>query len=148
MKSLTISQLAKATQVNVETVRYYERRRLIPEPPRRESGYRQYAPDVIDRIQFIKRAQQLGFSLEEIAELLALRVDPQGNAEEVKKRAEVKIAQVEQKIMHLQQMKRALVELAGTCSGQGSTSDCPILAGLACEDGADVSPSVTGGTHG
>lgn len=74
METLTIGQLAKNAGVNIETIRYYERRGLIPEPPRRESGYRQYSPEFVTRIQFIKRAQELGFSLNEIAELLALRV--------------------------------------------------------------------------
>ncbi|MFQ5798975.1 MAG: MerR family transcriptional regulator, partial [Bacteroidota bacterium] len=72
MKSLTIGQLAKATHVGVETVRYYERRGLLPKPPRRESGYRQFPVDAIRRIRFIKRAQNLGFSLREISRLLAL----------------------------------------------------------------------------
>jgi MerR family copper efflux transcriptional regulator len=76
MTHLTISQLAKQAGVNVETVRYYERRGLLPQPPRRASGYRQYSQDDVAYLQFIRRAQTLGFSLKEIAELLALRVDP------------------------------------------------------------------------
>jgi MerR family mercuric resistance operon transcriptional regulator len=76
MKTLTTSQLAQAADVNLETIRYYERRGLIPEPPRRSSGYRQYSEDYIGRIRSIKQAQDLGFSLDEVAELFALRVDP------------------------------------------------------------------------
>jgi MerR family transcriptional regulator, copper efflux regulator len=130
MVELTIGQVAKQTHVNIETVRYYERRGLIPEPPRRESGYRQFSPEVITRIKFIKRAQELGFSLDEISELLTLRVDPQMPCSEVKQRAEVKIADIEHKIADLQRMKQTLVKVTNACTGQGSTSVCPILDAL------------------
>jgi MerR family mercuric resistance operon transcriptional regulator len=75
MEILTIGQLAKQAGVNIETIRYYERQGLLPEPPRRASGYRQYSAEFVKRIQFIKRAQTLGFSLKEIAELLDLRIE-------------------------------------------------------------------------
>jgi Predicted transcriptional regulators len=127
MKSLTIGQLAKKAQVNVETVRYYERRRLIPRPPRRDSGYRQYSQDVVARIQFIKHAKELGFSLREILELLSLRVDPSTTCGDVKRRAEIKIADIEEKIRTLQGIKKALTKLVTLCSGQGLTSECPIM---------------------
>lgn len=130
METLTIGQLAKNAGVNIETIRYYERRGLIPEPPRRESGYRQYGPDFVVRIQFIKRAQELGFSLNEIAELLALRVDSDTVCNEVRQRAEVKIANIEAKIQTLQQMKQALVTLVAVCNENGTTSECPILETL------------------
>lgn len=130
METLTIGQLAKNAGVNVETIRYYERRGLMPEPPRRESGYRQYGPDFVVRIQFIKRAQELGFSLNEIAELLALRVDSNAVCSDVKQRAEVKIANIETKIQTLQQMKQALVALVAVCNENGTTSECPILETL------------------
>ncbi len=80
MENLTIGKVAKRAQVNVETVRYYERRGLIPQPPRRESGYRRYSQDTVARIQFIKRAKELGFTLKEISELLFLRFDPDTNS--------------------------------------------------------------------
>ena len=102
METLTIGQLAKDAGVNIETIRYYERRGLIPEPPRRKSGYRQYGSDFVLRIQFIKRAQELGFSLNEIDELLALRVDSGTACSEVKHHAEAKIADIEGKIKTLQ----------------------------------------------
>ena len=127
MKSLTIGQLAREAQVNVETVRYYERRGLMPEPPRRESGYRQYSDADVTRIKFIKRAQTLGFTLKEISELLSLRIDPKTTCGDVKRRAEVKIADMEEKIKALQRMKKALTKLASTCRGRGPTSECPIL---------------------
>ena len=130
METLTIGQLAKSAGVNVETVRYYERRGLIPEPSRRASGYRQYTRDYAARIRFIKRAQELGFSLSEIAELLALRVGSDTVCSDVKQRAEVKIDNIEAKIQILKQMKQALVTLVAVCNENGITSECPILETL------------------
>lgn len=133
MDHLTIGQLAKRAEVNIQTVRYYERRGLIPEPPRRESGYRQYPQSAVVRIQFIKHAKELGFSLKEVAELLSLRVAPDTSCGDVKRRAVAKIAEVEEKIRTLQRMKNALRELASACKGQGPTSECPILEKLGSE---------------
>ncbi len=130
METLTIGQLAKNAEVNIETVRYYERRRLIPEPPRRKSGYRQYTSDYVARIRFIKRAQELGFSLNEIADLLALRVETESACGEVKRHAELKMADIEGKIQTLQQMKQALAELVVVCNANGTTGECPILETL------------------
>ena len=130
---LTISQLAQRARVNVETVRYYERRGLIPAPPRRESGYRQYAPQDVAYLLFIQRAKALGFSLKEIAQLLALRVDPQTTCEDVRERATRKIAEVEAKIQALTRIKSALEPLVAVCRGQGPTSECPILEALATQ---------------
>jgi Hg(II)-responsive transcriptional regulator len=130
MNRLTISQLAKRAQVNVETVRYYERRGLLPEPPRRASGYRQYSPDDLAYLKFIRRAQTLGFSLKEIAELLALRMDPTMSCTDVRERAERTLADVDAKIRVLEGIKVALQRLVATCSGQGPTSACPILDAL------------------
>jgi len=127
MKSLTIGQLAKEAQVNVETVRHYERRGLMPEPPRRESGYRQYPLDSVARIRFIKRAQELGFSLQEISELLSLRIDPDTTCGDIKRKAELKVADIERKIRTLRGMKKALTKLVSSCRGRGPTSECPIL---------------------
>ena len=133
MGGLTIGQLAKKAQVNVETVRYYERRGLLPEPPRKESGYRQYSENDVSRLLFIKRAQTLGFTLKEILELLNLRVDPDTTCGDVKRRAEAKIGDIEEKIRALQKMKKALTKLASTCRGRGPTSECPILEALSAE---------------
>jgi MerR family mercuric resistance operon transcriptional regulator len=130
VESLTIGQVAKQAQVNIETIRYYERRGLIPEPPRRESGYRQYAPDAVKRITFIKRAQELGFSLREIQELLSLRVDPGTTTGDIKGRAEAKLADIDTKLRDLKRMKTALVKLTAACRGRGPTSECPILDAL------------------
>src|SRR5256714_32011 len=99
MEILSIGQVARRAGVGVETVRFYEREGLLEEPPRRASGYRQYSEQVVTRLHFIKRAQQLGFSLKEITELLMLRVDGQTSCEEVKRHAEATIAEVEQKLL-------------------------------------------------
>src|SRR5215467_5078830 len=97
----TIGELAKSAGVNVETVRYYERRGLLPKPPRGASGYRLFPPEALRRLQFIRRAQELGFSLDEICELLALRMSPKARCAAVKARAEAKIADIESRISTL-----------------------------------------------
>jgi len=130
MKNFTIGQLAKKAQVNVETIRYYERRGLITYLPRRVSGYRQYSLDAVARIQFIKSAKELGFSLKEISELLSLRVDPDTNCGDVKRLAEIKIADIEERIQALQLMKDALMKLKAKCIGRGPVGECPILEAL------------------
>lgn len=130
MDGLTTGQVARQAQVNVETVRYYERRGLLPEPNRRPSGYRNYSLEAVRRIRFIKHAQQLGFSLEEVDELLQLRVDPATPCSEVKQRAEAKHGEIERRIEDLRRMQRALTTLADTCSGEGPIHECPILDAL------------------
>jgi len=134
VKPLTIGQVARLARVGVETVRFYEREGLLQEPARRASGYRQYPEDVIARLRFIRRAKELGFSLKEIRELLALRVDPETTCAEVRSRAEAKIADVEEKIQALQRIRKALVKLTGVCRGRGPTSECPILDALDKEE--------------
>lgn len=97
MKKLTIGQLAKRAGVNIETIRYYERRGLIPEPPRNKSGHREYSLGEVKRTEFIKRSQALGFSLKEISELLSLRMEPGTTCADVKARVETKIEDIEKK---------------------------------------------------
>jgi Hg(II)-responsive transcriptional regulator len=138
MESLTIGQLACRAQVHVETVRYYERRGLLPRPPRRPSGYRQYAAEDLARLRFIKRAQGLGFTLQEIGELLALRVDPDTTCEDIKQQAEAKIADITAKVRALQRMKQVLVGLVAACEARASTSPCPILEALDARGGEDA----------
>ena len=128
--SLTIGQLARRADVGVETVRFYEREGLLKEPARRPSGYRQYDEGVVDRLRFIRRAKQLGFTLKEIKELLSLRIDPATTCADVKSRAEAKLDDIAAKIRTLQRMKRALVKLTKACSGRGAASECPILESL------------------
>lgn len=130
MEYLTIGQLAKRSHVNVETIRYYERRGLLPIPSRRQSGYRQFSQDTSVRIRFIKRAQELGFTLKEISELLSMRVNPHTTCADIKVRAEMKITEIEEKIRDLERMKKALIKLKAACRGRGPTGECPILEAL------------------
>jgi MerR family copper efflux transcriptional regulator len=128
-KSLTIGRLAKEVGVNLETVRYYEQRGLLARPPRSASGYRLFPPEATRRLRFIRRAQELGFSLGEIRELLSLRVAPSVKTVDVRKRAEVKIADIEAKIRTLESMRKTLRSLTKACSGYGPVRDCSILEG-------------------
>src|SRR5712691_10025168 len=130
METLSIGQVARRAGVGVETVRFYEREGLLEEPPRRASGYRQYSQEVVKRLGFIQRAKALGFSLKEISELLMLRVDAQTSCEEVKQRTEAKIAEVERKLVELQRMRQALLQVATLCTGEGPASACPMLDAL------------------
>ena len=130
MTKLTIGGLAKEAKVNVETIRYYERRRFLPEPMRTPAGYRIYPADMVRRLHFVKRAQGLGFSLKEIKELLGLRAKPGSTSADIRKRAEVKIADIDKKIRTLLAIKKSLREITNACSGCGPLSDCPILDSL------------------
>ncbi len=131
---ITTSELAKRGGVNLETIRYYERKGLLPKPPRSIAGYRQFSSDSLRRVLFIKRAQELGFSLKEIKELLALRISPSSTQADVRKRAETKIIDIEEKVQHLRAMKKALVRLIESCCGSGPASDCPILESLSLDE--------------
>ena len=130
MTSLTIGQLAHRAGVGVETVRFYEREGLISEPPRRPSGYRDYPPETVARIVFIRRAKELGFTLKEINELLELRVRPRRNCAQVKHNAEAKITNIDGKIATLRRMRRALKDLTRACEERTPTTECPILSSL------------------
>ena len=130
VRPLTIGRLANVTGINLETVRYYERRGLLPKPPRTASGYRMFPPEARQRIRFIKRAQDLGFSLQEIRELLALRVSPRTSTTEIRRRAEAKIVDIEGKIKTLNSMRKALLKLTQSCPGCIPVSECPILESL------------------
>ena len=134
MKSLTIGHLAKEAGVNLETVRYYERQGLMSKPPRSTSGYRLFPAEATRRIRFIRRAQELGFSLAEIRELLSLRVSRTTTSAEIKARAEAKIADINAKIRTLESMSKTLRRLTKVCSGCGPVSECPILESLDKED--------------
>ena len=130
MPSYTIGQLARLSGFGVETIRYYERERLVREPPRRASGYREYPEDTLARLRFIRHAKELGFSLKDIKDLLELRVAPGATCASVRKRAEMKIADVRAKQKKLRQIEQALVKLAAACTGRGPTGNCPILDAL------------------
>ena len=127
MPLIKSGDLAKQAKVNPETLRYYEREGLLPEPERTEAGYRLYADDDVKRVKFIKRAQELGFALKEIKELLALRVEGTQSASKVKRLTQQKIQSINDKILTLQSMKSVLERLAEACSGQAAGDECPIL---------------------
>jgi Hg(II)-responsive transcriptional regulator len=135
--ALTIGQVAAAADVNVQTIRYYERRGLFPTPRRTPAGYRQYADDAVARLRFIKHAQDLGFSLNEIEELLGLRVRHGAACDAVERKTRKKIEVVQQRIRQLERLKRTLERLAAACAVRRPTAECPILEVL--EDRADVS---------
>ncbi len=127
MDGLTIGDVAKEAKVNIETLRYYERRGLLASPPRSLSNYRLYSAETVRRVRFIKGAQQLGFSLQEILDLLSLRAEPNTRCEDIRGRAEAKIKDIEEKIRSLRAMKQALAKLVTECSGSGPITECPIL---------------------
>jgi MerR family copper efflux transcriptional regulator len=128
MSTMTIGRLAKQAGVNIDTIRYYERNGLIPEPMRRLSGYREYDSTDTARLRFILRAKDLGFTLAEIGELLSLSADR--DVKGVKRRAEGRLAQVERKIKELQRVRRGLKTLIEACPGHGDLERCPIIAAL------------------
>ena len=128
--TLSIGQVAAAANVKIETIRFYERRGLVPEPPRRASGYRAYPSDAVTRVRFIKRAQVLGFTLAEIGELLELRVDEETTCDQVRQQVEDKLVEVESKLRMLQEMHSALAAMAASCDQGGPDGECPVLATL------------------
>jgi len=135
MDGLTIGTVADRAGVGVDTVRFYERKGLIMEPPRSAAGYRWYPPDTVARLRFIRKAKELSFSLREIGDLLSLRAQPGGQCADVRDRAEEKIRDIQQKIVSLESMRAALEELVQECAGTGPQSECPILNALDTEAG-------------
>lgn len=129
MKHLSTSAVADRAGVNIDTVRYYEKRGLLPEPPRTASGYRQYGQEHVRHIRFIKRAQDLGFSLQEIRELLGLRVTP-GAGADMRVRTASKVKEIDAKIHDLQRIRGKLIELAEACDHHGSPESCLVLHAL------------------
>ena len=127
MVDVTIGKLAEQSGVGVETIRFYERKGLIAQPRRPMRGYRRYDDQTTDRVRFIQQAQELGFTLSEIKQLLSLRVDPRTSCADVRAKAEEKIADIDGKLSALRRMRGALVRITTTCSGDGPTSECPIL---------------------
>ena len=128
--TLTIGDVAKQAGVGVETIRFYERKGLIDQPSRPASGFRRYDDQMPRRIRFIRHAQDLGFTLREIRELLDLRIDPNVSCADVKAKALAKVAEVEEKLASLARMREALVAITKSCAGEGPTTECPILDAL------------------
>lgn len=127
-KPLTIGYLARAASVNIETVRYYQRIGLIDEPLKPSNGYRIYPEETVDRIRFIKSAQPLGFSLQEIAELLNLGG---GQCDDVRRRAELKRTHIDRQINELKNLRKTLDKLIKSCKADADNAQCPILKSLA-----------------
>lgn len=125
----TIGTLADQAGVDVETIRYYQRIDLIDKPPEPASGWRTYPDEALRRVKFIKRAQQLGFSLDEIRELLALesREDDEPVCRQTEQIVRQKLREIRAKIRDLEQIESALSDLTDECPGQGAANDCPIL---------------------
>lgn len=131
---LKIGEVAERGGVNLQTIRYYEREKLLPEPPRLPSGYRIYPDQTVRRVRFIKRAQEIGFTLAEIRELLAIRMDTESDSSEVRALAQAKISDIEAKIQTLYRMREALGRITERCSGCGPVSECPILESIDSEE--------------
>ena len=135
MKTTTIAKAARKAGVGIETIRFYERRGLI-EQPRKPlgGGYRDYPEDTVERIRFIRRAQEIGFSLREIDELLSLRADPGSDSARVRERARHKLDQVNEKVADLERIRAALEGLIAACPGGGALRACSIMEMLVGRD--------------
>jgi MerR family mercuric resistance operon transcriptional regulator len=133
---MRIGEVAQEAGVGVETIRYYETRGLIQKPLRpANGGFRVYPVDAVHRIRFVRRAQQLGFALNEISELLELEVDPSTRCADIRMRAEDKLEDVNARIADLKQISGALKKLIKSCPGQGPAQKCSILGTLRNGDG-------------
>lgn len=132
MDSIGIGSLARRAGVSIDTVRYYERGGLLSPRTRLASGYRRYSEVEVSRLRFIRRAQALGFSLKEVKELLA--ISGQRDVARIKRRAQEKLADVEQRIADLERMRDGLSTLIEACPGHGRAADCPILRALGGEE--------------
>jgi Hg(II)-responsive transcriptional regulator len=130
LSTLKIGEVAKRSDVGIETIRYYERQGLLAEPDRRPSGYRQYDESIVSRLQFIRRAKELGFTLSEIKELLGLWFDVNTKCVHVRQRAERKVNDIEDKIRSLQEMKRSLKKIVSECQNHDAIEACPLWLGL------------------
>ncbi|MEQ8322069.1 MAG: heavy metal-responsive transcriptional regulator [Rhodospirillales bacterium] len=127
---LNIGEVARLGGVSVEAMRYYEQQGLIAPPDRNANGYRKYSPEAIRRIRFIKRAQDVGFTLKDIGDLLALKADPGASCRDVRERAQYKLVEIEEKLAVLAQMRDVLAKWTSTCPSEGQVNACPILDAL------------------
>lgn len=127
IERLTIGKLAQASAVGIETIRFYERKELIKQP-KKQGTFRYYPPELIDRIKFIKRSQELGFTLKEVKELLELKIRNQSKCSDVLEKTNKKIIEINEKIKDLKKMKKSLDGLAKCCTSDDMPlSSCPIL---------------------
>ena len=133
MDGLTRGQAAKKARVHPETLRYYERRGILPEPARSPANYRLYSEAAVRRVRFVKRAQGLGFTLREIGELIALQVKPAASCADVRGRTLAKIAEIDRKLRDMREIKRSLTRLGKACPGSGGVDLCPILDAMGSE---------------
>jgi Hg(II)-responsive transcriptional regulator len=147
MTGLRTGELARQAEVNIQTLRFYERLGLLPVPPRRASGYREYPLEAVELVRFIKRAQDLGFSLREVKELLDLREVSRASCGDVVVLARRKVEEIDAKISDLRSMRAALTKLLKNCTGTGPIAQCPIIESL---EGTRKSQSQlqTRGKHG
>lgn len=127
---MRIGTVARKCGVGIDTIRYYEREGLLLPPQRRPSGYREYDDEALDRLRFIRRAKDLGFSLDDIRELLSLSGDREHGVKGVKQRAQRRLERVEERLAQLQRMRDGLEELIANCPGHGALGKCPILQAL------------------
>lgn len=127
MSGHTIGNVAKRVGIGVETVRFYERKGLVKPPPRSPAGYRLYPDAAVDRLRFVLRAKELGFTLDQIRTLLELRVGDGTSCDEVRSLASERLADVEDKLRQLQRIAGVLREVITTCDDNGRTGECPIL---------------------
>jgi len=133
MQAMNIGRLANLAGVNIDTIRYYEKQRLLPPATRTASGYRQYTRSDLERLRFILRSKDLGFTLTEIGDLLSLTADRESDMRGVKRKAEQRLEQVEQKIAELRRVRKGLRQLIEACPGKGELNTCPIVAALSGE---------------
>jgi Hg(II)-responsive transcriptional regulator len=131
---MQIGELARSAGVPIDTVRYYERHGILPAPHRRPSGYRSYGADDVARLRFIRRAKALGFTLEEIHDLLALTTHRGRNMAVVKRAATEKLEAVEHKLSELTRVRDGLRKLVAACPGHGDLAQCPIVTALSGEE--------------
>lgn len=122
-----IGALAAEAEVGIETIRFYEREGLLPEPPRSEAGYRLYGAEAVRRLRFIRKAKDLGFTLSETRDLLDLRVTDMSACDDVAERARRKLIAVEERIRELSRVRRVLHDLVDACAARAETGECPIL---------------------
>jgi DNA-binding transcriptional MerR regulator len=127
MTAMKIGEIARRSGIGIETIRFYEREKLLLEPERRLSGYRMYDEATLERLVYIRQAKELGFTLAEIREMLELSFSAQGCCDHIRQRAEAKLLDIETKIRSLREMKRSLSKILTRCQTDNATDDCPLV---------------------